>query len=164
MASIDLLPEEILLEIFKHLDLKDLGRCAQVCIKFRNVSLDEKVWPKKLNLNGKLVPSQFLGQAISRGLIYLSFCCGKLSGNVDLPKENNVKYLNLYGHCHYSDGFIVNPEDLTKLMSSFCSLEKLSLGEIIPLFQCNTANIEMVFVFIELFMEFSGGLNPIFLG
>lgn len=128
MASIYLLPEEILLEIFIYLDIKDLGRCAQVCIKFRKISLDEKVWPKKLNLNGKLVPSEFLGQAISHGLKYLCFCSAKLSGNMDLPKENKVKYLNLLGDCRYSDGFVVNPEELTELMSSFGSLEKLSLG------------------------------------
>ena len=40
MSSIELLPEEVLLDIFGNLDVKDLGYCAQACKKFRKEKQD----------------------------------------------------------------------------------------------------------------------------
>ena len=42
MSSIELLPEEVILDIFGYLDIKDLGVCAQVCKRFNKISVDEK--------------------------------------------------------------------------------------------------------------------------
>ena len=126
MSSIELLPEEVLLDIFGNLDVKDLGYCAQACKKFRKVSLDETLW-QKLNLDEKEVPSQFLEQAISRGLTFLSFRCAKVTGNLFWPsKENSVKYLNISGSNSW--GYKVHEEDLMDLVSCSNSLEKLSLS------------------------------------
>ena len=126
MTSIELLPDELLLDIFELLDVKDRGRCAQISKRFRKVSQDETLW-QKLNLDEKEVPSQFLELAISRGLKYLSFRCAKLSGHQNLPIDTkSVKYLNVSSYNSW--GYKANEEELTALVSCFSSLEKLSLG------------------------------------
>ena len=123
MSSIELLPEEVLLNIFGNLDIKDLGSCAQVCKKFQKISLDETLW-QKLNLDEREVPCQFLEQVISRGLTYLSFRCARVTGNLFWPnKENNVKYLNVSG-CN-SWGYKVHEEDLMDLVSCFNFIMKV---------------------------------------
>ena len=126
MTSIELLPDELLLDIFELLGVKDRGRCAQTSKRFRKVSQDETLW-QKLNLDEKEVPSQFLELAISRGLKYLSFRCAKLSGHQNLPIDTkSVKYLNVSSYNSW--GYKANEEELTALVSCFSSLEKLSLG------------------------------------
>ena len=126
MTSIELLPDELLLDIFELLGVKDRGRCAQTSKRFRKVSEDETLW-QKLNLDEKEVPSQFLELAISRGLKYLSFRCAKLSGHQNLPIDTkSVKYLNVSSYNSW--GYKANEEELTALVSCFSSLEKLSLG------------------------------------
>ena len=114
MSSIESLPEEVLLHIFKNLELKELGHCAQVCNKFRKVTSDETLWPQKLNLDEKEVPSEFLEKAISHGVKYLSFRCAKLTGKLNLSdRENSLKYLNVSGSNSW--GYKVNEVDLIGL-------------------------------------------------
>ena len=40
------LPNEIILNIFAHLTVKDLGRCAQVSKNFCALAYDKSVWTK----------------------------------------------------------------------------------------------------------------------
>ena len=63
------MPDEVQLKIFKFLEIEDLIRCAQVSKRTRRICHDESIW-KKVNLNKKLVPSEFI-------------------------EKYNVKYLNL---------------------------------------------------------------------
>ena len=117
MTSIELLPDELLLDIFELLDVKDRGRCAQISKRFRKVSQDETLW-QKLNLDEKEVPSEFLEKAISHGVKYLSFRCAKLTGKLNLSgRENSVKYLNVSGSNSW--GYKVNEVDLIGLYMSF---------------------------------------------
>ena len=71
MGFIVLLPDEVILNIFDHLDIIDLIHCGQVSKRFREISQDETL--QKLNLDEREVPSNFLKLFISRGLKYLSF-------------------------------------------------------------------------------------------
>ena len=43
---IENLPDETLLNLFKFLKFKDLGRCLQVSKRFRKMALDETIWEK----------------------------------------------------------------------------------------------------------------------
>ena len=43
---IETLPDETLLNLFKFLKFKDLGRCLQVSKRFRKMALDETFWKK----------------------------------------------------------------------------------------------------------------------
>ena len=43
---IETLPDETLLNLFKFLKFKDLGRCLQVSKRFRKMALDETLWEK----------------------------------------------------------------------------------------------------------------------
>ena len=54
------LPNEIILHVFSYLKIVDLLRCGQVSKRFRAISNDEYVWPKKFNLcYEKVVPAGF---------------------------------------------------------------------------------------------------------
>ena len=48
MASISLLPDEVLLDIFARLDTLDIINCGQVSKRFREISKDETVQKKIL--------------------------------------------------------------------------------------------------------------------
>ena len=121
MSSIDSLPEEVLLHIFRNFELKELGQCAKVSKKFRKICSDETLWPQKLNLDEKEVPSEFLEKAINHGVKYLSFRCAKLTGKLNFSvKENSVKYLNVSGSNSW--GYKVNEVDLIGLYMSFIQI------------------------------------------
>ena len=44
--SMETLPNEIILNIFTHLTIKDLGRCAQVSKIFYAIAYDKTLWTK----------------------------------------------------------------------------------------------------------------------
>ena len=71
MASISLLPDEVLLDIYGYLHTIDIINCGQVSKRFREISRDETL--QKLNLDEREVPNNFLKLLLSRGLKYLSF-------------------------------------------------------------------------------------------
>ena len=61
------IPDEVILNIFKNLDLKDLGRCSKVCKRFHKVGQDETLWEKvNLRKNNKIPPA-FLEYILFRG-------------------------------------------------------------------------------------------------
>ena len=76
------LPNEIILKIFKNLDVKDLLRCGQMSKRVRAISMDESLW-EKINLLFKKVPIGFLGLAIRNGCKYLSLFGAKLIGETE---------------------------------------------------------------------------------
>ena len=69
-VNIETLPNEVILNIFAHLTVKDLGRCAQVSKNFCALAYDKSVWTKILVTSG-IVPHKLLEQALSRGAKYL---------------------------------------------------------------------------------------------
>ena len=68
----DDLPDEIVLKIFKKLDIKDLLNCGMVSKRIRAISKDESLW-EKVNLYNKLVPStKFLKLVLNSGMGFIS--------------------------------------------------------------------------------------------
>ena len=74
--SIESLPNEIFINIFSNLNIKDLLKCGQVNKKFRHISHDKSFW-KCVNLYNQNVSCELIGH-ILRCEIYdfclLSFC------------------------------------------------------------------------------------------
>ena len=121
VLNVEFLPNEILMNIFSHLNINDLYKCAKVSRKFRQISHDKSFW-KCVNLYKQSVSCEFITQIIKLGTEYLNLRGATLQVDVDtdLPKENNLKYLNL-AECSVNDKFLV------KLLKSCKSLEKLAL-------------------------------------
>ena len=122
--DIELLPNEILMNIFSHLSIKELMKCAQVSKKFRQISHDKSFW-KYVNLCNQRVSCQFVAQILQLGTEYLNLYRAKILDNGDavIPRKNNLKYLNL-NNSSVEDKFLV------RLLRSSVSLEKVSLGMI----------------------------------
>ena len=96
VLKVELLPNEILMNIFSHLNINDLYKCAQVSKKFRQISHDKSFW-KCVNLYNQSVSCEFIAQIIKLGTEYLNVRGATLQVDVDtdhhctdLPKENNL--------------------------------------------------------------------------
>ena len=75
------LPDEVILNVLKYLDIKDLGRCAKTCKRFQNVSHDESLW-KEINLSwNKRIPPRFLEQILANCCLYLNLRRARISGS-----------------------------------------------------------------------------------
>ena len=66
MATIQELPDEIMMEIFSLMSIKQICRCAQVCQRWRILSEDESLW-QKINLSDKKVPVKFVEKVLRHG-------------------------------------------------------------------------------------------------
>ena len=53
------MPDEVLLNIVKFLDIETLLKCSHTCQRIRYICHDESLW-RKINLFGKKVPAQFV--------------------------------------------------------------------------------------------------------
>ena len=103
--------------------------CTKVSRKFRQISHDKSYW-KCVNLYNQSVSCEFIAQIIKLGTEHLNLHGATLSEewseernascNADLPRENDLKYLNL-AESSVDDRFLV------RLLRSSKSLEKLSL-------------------------------------
>ena len=122
VLNVEILPNELLMSIFSHLNIIDRYKCAQVSKKFRQISHDKSFW-KCVNLYDQYVSCEFISQIIRLGTEYLNLQGATLVEDVDtdLPRENNLKYLNL-AESSVNDKFIV------KLLRSSTFLRKLSLA------------------------------------
>ena len=93
------LPNEVICHVFSYLKIVDILRCGQVSKRFRALSNDEYVWPKKFNLCYKKVPVGFLQKLLYSECKYLSLSESILEGTLDLPKAPKLdrahKYLRL---------------------------------------------------------------------
>ena len=120
VLKVELLPNEILMNIFSHLNINDLYKCAQVSKKFRQISHDKSFW-KCVNLYNQSVSCEFITQIIKLGTEYLNLQGATLlyDADTDLPREISLKYLNLAESS-------VNDKFLVKLLRSSKSIEKLS--------------------------------------
>ena len=116
----EVLPNEVVFLVFKYLKIEDLVKCGQVSKRFKSLSEDENLWPKKFNLCHKKVPVEFLQKLLDRGCKYLSLSGAVLEGILNLPKASRLKYLNL-------SGFLIR-KNSEKMLQSCYSLQKLSLS------------------------------------
>lgn len=127
--TIEDLPNEILLKIFTYLEFKDLGYCAQISHRFRDISQSPALWETVVE-NNKTIPAGFILHALNLGCKYLHLENSTITVTNDsdyvmhkLPKDNQVKHLNLRNFQDHCD-------DSTKLMIACRSLEKLSLSSL----------------------------------
>merc|ERR1711962_90045 len=136
MSQIEKLPNEVLLNIFKLLNIKDLYSCASVSQRFRQIAYEEQLW-STLNLSDKTIPIAFVEQILIHGTKYLSLAGTRLYGDkLDVSNsyhfQYNLKYLDLTG-CKITkvSGLNVpNFEVLLDLTGHCCNLEKLSLANL----------------------------------
>ena len=118
------LPNEVVLHIFSYLKIEDLLKCGRVSKRFRAISNDENIWPKKFNLSYKKVPVGFLQKILEHGCKYLSLSEAILEGTLNLQKASRLKYLNLSRFEPKS-----NLENSEKMLVASNFLEKLSLSK-----------------------------------
>ena len=120
--TLDDLPDEVLLKICAFLRIRNLVSCSGVSKRIRRVCHDESLW-QKINLYGKIVPSEFIELVLANGCTYLNLQDVQINGTLSLPKYTyQVKYLNL-------SGLIANIENVQELLLSCSfSIEKLSLS------------------------------------
>ena len=105
--SLDHLPDEVQLNIFKFLDFDDIIRCAQVSKRTRRICHDKSIW-KKVNISGKTVPSEFMEQILENGCQYINLNNTKIVGGLNLSRNDyNVKYLDLRYHLASKHGVSV---------------------------------------------------------
>ena len=139
--SLGRLPNELILTIFTHLTVKDLGRCAQVSKKIYTIACDKTLWTKML-VHGKLpqnwslemllsgilsgtqttpiMPHMLLVQALSRGVKYLGLDNLRFvsTSQPDFPTTNQVEYLAL-------SGIDMDENNFRKLIFSCHNLRKI---------------------------------------
>ena len=124
VLNVEDLPNEILIKIFSHLNIKCVYKCGHVNKKFRQISHDKSFW-KCVNLYNQRVSCQFIAQILQLGTEYLNLHGATLlDDDVSvIPQKNNLKYLNLA----FSS---VEDRVLVRLLRSSVSLEKISLRDV----------------------------------
>ena len=136
--SLETLPDEIILIIFSHLTVKDLGRCALVSKNFYSITSDKTLWikilvtscipPQKFEPSiGYVLPQimshRLLILALSRGVKYLGISHLRFitTSQLNFPPKNQVEYLDLTGS-------YIDENYFRQLMLSCHSLIKLSVA------------------------------------
>ena len=89
------LPDEILLKICHHLNVKEIVYCAQMSKRIRKISHDESLW-QKINLYQRKVRVEFVEQILSNGCKYLSLNCAELLGNIKVRVRSRYEFLVLH--------------------------------------------------------------------
>ena len=117
------LPNEIILQILKKLDIKDLLHCGMVSKRIRITTRNESLW-EKINLYGNNVPLEFLQLVLDLGCKYLSLHDVGLKGDISefqLRKPSKLRCLDL----HYC---LNNTTIIEEILASCMALEKLDLN------------------------------------
>ena len=121
-VNIGTLPNEVILYIFAHLTIKDLGRCARVSKNFCALAYDKSVWTKVFVTSGT-VPHKLLEQALSRGTKYLGLSNLNFVSTLEpnFPLTNQVEYLAL-------SSSLMDKKYFRQLLLSCHNLKKLSVA------------------------------------
>ena len=129
-TKIEDLPNEILFKIFSHLHFKSLGRCAQLSHRFKNIAHCPIFWETVVEKN-KEIPAGFVKLAISLGCkhLHLEGCTISVINDSDyvihkLPKDNQVKTLNLREYEASCDGLMIACRNLEKVSLSSLDFSK----------------------------------------
>ena len=136
MASIQELPDEIILKVSSFLNIKDLVKFGHVSKRMRKIRSDESLW-QKINLsNSKYyyrsitidIPTDLVKMVLENGCKYLSLHGMKVrpvfkgsDGDLHLDKSSSLRYLDLK-YCE------ANVKTFEEILDSCHSLQKLSLS------------------------------------
>ena len=124
-AAFEDLPDEVVLQIFKHLEFYDNASSSQVCKRWKLLSKDQSLW-QKINLHGREVPAKFIEKALRHGCQYLGLKGIKIENVVDpnsFSIKNQLKYLTISCDEEHEHHGIV----LKNLLGATQLLEKLSI-------------------------------------
>ena len=128
-ASFDDMPDEIILQIFKHLEFHDNAASSQVCKRWKLLSEDQFLW-QKINLVRREVPAKFIEKALRHGCQYLRLYGTKIKsvppGSSSFSVKNQVKYLSISYHDE-NEVLIKNLIGATQLLEKL-SIEHYSSG------------------------------------
>ena len=109
-GGFNILPDEIVLEIFTYLSIKDLAKCAKVSKRFRSICYSESLWCK-INACMKIIPVRFLSHILLNGCQYLNLQWALIDG-----PQGNLPYLNyLTGPNFNSENAIDSSFNVTKV-------------------------------------------------
>ena len=96
-AAFEDMPDEIVLQIFKHLEFYDNASSSQVCKRWKLLSEDQSLW-QKINLGGRQVPAKFIEKALRHGCQYLSLHGTEIENELyvnPFSVKNQLKYLSI---------------------------------------------------------------------
>ena len=124
-AAFEDMPDEVVLQIFKHLEFYDNASSSQVCKRWKLLSEDQSLW-QKINLHGREVPAKFIEKALRHGCQYLGLKGIKIENVLDpnsFSIKNQLKYLTISCDEEHEHHEIV----LKNLLGATQLLEKLSI-------------------------------------
>ena len=88
----EMLPNEVIHQVFSYLKLVDLLNCGHVSKRFRAISIDDQyLWPKKVNLCNRSVPVGFLRKLLDSGCKYLSLSDVILDNSPNLTNDSRCE-------------------------------------------------------------------------
>ena len=124
-ASFKDLPDEIILQIFKHLDFFANASASQACKRWKLLSEDQSLW-QKINLTGREVPGKFIEKALKHGCQYLGLCGTKITNELgcEFSASNQLKYLSISCDNYFESHHEVLMENL---LGATQFLKKLSI-------------------------------------
>ena len=130
------LPDEVILEILRYLDSKDVIYCGHLSRRIRFISQDESLW-QKINLCWQTIPIGFLQMVLNNGCKYLNLAHASIHGCLKLKSLSKLTYLDLTNNRHvvrqYDNGesfrkILLIQNNSEELLGSCQSLQKLSMN------------------------------------
>ena len=130
------LPDEVILEILRYLDSRDVIFCGHLSRRIRLISQDESLW-QKINLCWQTIPIGFLQMVLNNGCKYLNLAHASIHGCLKLKSLSKLTYLDLTNNRHvvrqYDSGesfrkILLIQNNSEELLGSCQSLKKLSMN------------------------------------
>ena len=113
------LPNEILIQVLRCLEIRDLFSFGHLSTRTRAVSRDKTLW-QKVTIRNKTLKSEFLKFIVRNGCNFLKLTNVQLKGYLRLRRSSILKDLTL-------DRCAIENQVLEEFLGSCCSLTKLTL-------------------------------------
>ena len=113
------LPNEILIQVLRCLEIRDLFSFGHLSTRTRAVSRDKTLW-QKVTIRNKTLKSEFLKFIVRNGCKFLKLTNVQLKGYLRLRRSSILKDLTL-------DRCAIENQVLEEFLGSCCSLTKLTL-------------------------------------
>ena len=113
------LPNEILTQVLRYLEIRDLFSFGHLSTRTRAVSRDKTLW-QKVTIRNKTLKSEFLKFIVRNGCKFLKLTNVQLKGYLRLRRSSILKDLTL-------DRCAIENQVLEEFLGSCCSLTKLTL-------------------------------------
>ena len=98
------LPDEVLLRIFRFLEIESLLRCSQVSKRIRKICHDQAVW-EKCDIQFVKIPIEFIEKILDNGCKHLNLTYCYLIGNPNLKIPTKMKYSSHYRSVNFRVSF-----------------------------------------------------------